>query len=66
MQAEGALVQEKGAKAAHLVLANNEPDAFGRPRLGGVGTWVAREIEEATDIESRVTVLGHVQRGGTP
>lgn len=64
--AEGALVQEKGAKEAHLVLANNEPDAFGRPRLGGVGTWVAREIEEATDIESRVTVLGHVQRGGTP
>jgi phosphofructokinase-like protein len=64
--AEGALVQEKGAKEAHLVLSNTEPDAFGRPRLGGVGSWVAREIEEATDIESRVTVLGHVQRGGTP
>ncbi len=64
--AEGALVQEQGAKEAHLVLANQQPDAFGRPRLGGVGPWVAHEIESTTGIESRVTVLGHVQRGGTP
>jgi ATP-dependent phosphofructokinase / diphosphate-dependent phosphofructokinase len=41
-------------------------DDFGRPRLGGVGAELAREIEERTGFESRVTVLGHVQRGGTP
>jgi ATP-dependent phosphofructokinase / diphosphate-dependent phosphofructokinase len=64
--AEGALIQEKGAKEAHLVLQNQEPDAFGRPRLGGIGPYVARQIEDATGIETRVTVLGHVQRGGTP
>lgn len=64
--AEGALIQEPDADEAHLVLTNNAPDAFGRPRLGGIGSHVARCIEEATGIESRVTVLGHVQRGGTP
>lgn len=64
--AEGALVQERGVAEAHLVVSNKAPDAFGRPRLGGVGAHVAREIEELTGIESRVTVLGHVQRGGTP
>ena len=35
-------------------------------RLGGVGMWLAGAIEEATGIESRATVLGHLQRGGTP
>lgn len=35
-------------------------------RLGGVGSKVADDIEDATGIESRVTVLGHLQRGGTP
>jgi 6-phosphofructokinase len=64
--AEGAMIQEPGVKEAHLVLSNQQPDAFGRPRLGGIGAHVARCIEDATGIESRVTVLGHVQRGGTP
>jgi len=41
-------------------------DQFGHVRLGGVGDALAREIEERTGFESRVTVLGHVQRGGTP
>src|SRR5205085_8386268 len=41
-------------------------DQFGHVRLGGVGDALAREIEERTGYESRVTVLGHVQRGGTP
>jgi 6-phosphofructokinase 1 len=41
-------------------------DEFGHVRLGGVGELVAREIEERTGYETRVTVLGHVQRGGTP
>ncbi len=41
-------------------------DAFGHVRLGGVGEQLAREIEERTGYETRVTVLGHVQRGGSP
>jgi 6-phosphofructokinase 1 len=41
-------------------------DAFGHVRLGGVGEILAREIEGRTGFETRVTVLGHVQRGGTP
>ena len=41
-------------------------DEFGHVRLGGVGELVAREIEQRTGFETRVTVLGHVQRGGTP
>jgi ATP-dependent phosphofructokinase / diphosphate-dependent phosphofructokinase len=41
-------------------------DLFGHVRLGGVGDVLAHEIEERTGYETRVTVLGHVQRGGTP
>ena len=41
-------------------------DQFGHVVLGGVGDALAREIEERTGFETRVTVLGHVQRGGTP
>jgi 6-phosphofructokinase 1 len=43
-----------------------ELDQFGHVRLGGVGEQLAREIEERTGYETRVTVLGHVQRGGSP
>ena len=41
-------------------------DAFGHVRLGGIGEWLAGEIEKATGKEARTTVLGHIQRGGTP
>ena len=41
-------------------------DAFGRPRLGGIGELIAPLIEERTGIETRATTLGHIQRGGTP
>lgn len=41
-------------------------DAFGHVRLGGVGDQLAREIEDRTGYETRVTVLGHIQRGGSP
>ena len=43
-----------------------ETDQFGHVKLGGVGGELAREIEERTGFETRVTVLGHVQRGGSP
>ena len=41
-------------------------DVYHRERLGGIGNILAREIEKGTGIESRVTVLGYVQRGGSP
>jgi 6-phosphofructokinase len=41
-------------------------DQFGHVRLGGVGDALAREVEQRTGYETRVTVLGHVQRGGSP
>jgi ATP-dependent phosphofructokinase / diphosphate-dependent phosphofructokinase len=41
-------------------------DEFGHVRLGGVGDALGREIETRTGYETRVTVLGHVQRGGSP
>jgi 6-phosphofructokinase 1 len=41
-------------------------DAFGHARLGGVGQMLAQEIERRTGKEARATVLGHIQRGGTP
>jgi len=46
--------------------ASERPDAFGHVRLGGVGNWLAGELEARTGYESRVTDLGHVQRGGSP
>jgi ATP-dependent phosphofructokinase / diphosphate-dependent phosphofructokinase len=50
-----------------LVAGEASPtDQFGHVRYGGVADTVAREIEERTGFETRVTVLGHVQRGGTP
>jgi phosphofructokinase-like protein len=41
-------------------------DAFGHARLGGIGVTLETELERRTGFESRVTILGHVQRGGTP
>jgi 6-phosphofructokinase 1 len=41
-------------------------DEFGHIRLGGIGQLIADEIEARTGIETRLTILGHVQRGGTP
>lgn len=41
-------------------------DEYGHVRLGGIANLVAAEIEKRTGFETRVTVLGHVQRGGTP
>jgi 6-phosphofructokinase 1 len=43
-----------------------EQDAFGHVRLGGIGQQLAAELERLTGFETRVTTLGHLQRGGTP
>src|SRR5258705_3841163 len=49
-----------------MVLHNQELDAFGHVRLGGIGQWLAQQLEEKTGKEARTVVLGHIQRGGTP
>ncbi|MBM3307458.1 MAG: 6-phosphofructokinase [Candidatus Eisenbacteria bacterium] len=51
---------------AGLVVTHGGTDAFGHVRLGGIGTKLARAIEKRTGYETRVSVLGYVQRGGTP
>lgn len=48
------------------VTLNEETDAFGHIRLGGIASWLAGKIEEKTGHETRSVVLGHLQRGGTP
>ena len=48
------------------VTASKRKDAFGHEQLGGIGQLLAQEIEKRCDFETRVTVLGHVQRGGSP
>ncbi|MGH9003700.1 MAG: ATP-dependent 6-phosphofructokinase, partial [Acidimicrobiia bacterium] len=59
--AEGALPKE-----GTLVTQEVEVDQFGHERLGGIGNMLQNEVEERTGFETRVTILGHVQRGGTP
>ncbi|MBI4430463.1 MAG: 6-phosphofructokinase [Candidatus Omnitrophica bacterium] len=48
------------------VTQTKEPDAFGHVRLGGVGERLASVLEKKTGFETRCTVLGHLQRGGSP
>jgi phosphofructokinase-like protein len=52
--------------AGTLEVASAELDQFGHPRLGGIAALLAPEIEARTGFETRVTILGHTQRGGTP
>ncbi len=59
--AEGAKFEE-GA----MVLQEKKLDEFGHVRLGGIGEELAQEVEKKTGYETRVSVLGHIQRGGTP
>jgi len=62
------VVVAEGAKPKEgtLELPPAEIDEFDHERLGGIGTVVARELEQLTHLECRVTILGHVLRGGTP
>jgi len=64
--AEGAIPSE-GALQTREGHGDEAPtDAFGHVRLGGIGVTLEGEIERRTGYETRVTILGHVQRGGTP
>jgi len=60
--AEGAVPKAGSA----MTLDTGGLDEFGHPRLGGIGTRLEGEIEQRTGYETRATVLGHVQRGGSP
>jgi phosphofructokinase-like protein len=60
---EGATPREGGAMTAR---GEADTDEFGHARLGGIGVGLAREVETLTGYETRATILGHVQRGGTP
>lgn len=53
-------------KAGQVVLKEEKLDSFGHVRLGGIAEILAQEIEDRTGFETRTTVLGHIQRGGTP
>ncbi|MER6248502.1 MULTISPECIES: 6-phosphofructokinase [Streptomyces] len=59
--AEGAVPKE-----GQMILKDRSVDEYGHVRLSGIGEWLAQEIERRTGTEARTTVLGHVQRGGTP
>lgn len=59
--AEGAKLQK-----GKLILQDQKKDAFGHVKLGGIGHRLASIIEQGTGFETRVTVLGHLLRGGTP
>jgi 6-phosphofructokinase 1 len=59
--AEGAIPKE-----GTMETVGGQTDAFGHVRLGGIGVRLEKEIEDRTGFETRATILGHVQRGGTP
>lgn len=62
------IVVAEGAKfkQGQIVVQEEKLDSFGHVRLGGIGQILCNLIEEKTGFETRVTVLGHIQRGGTP
>lgn len=62
------IVVAEGAqfKEGTLMLQDKKLDEFGHARLGGIGENLASEIEKRTGYETRVSVLGHIQRGGAP
>ena len=64
---EGALPEPgPDLESAKVTATPQTVDQFGHAQLGGIGAWLAREIERRTGYESRHTTLGHIQRGGSP
>ena len=63
---EGIKLPVEDKKEEGFILQSAKKDAFGHVMLGGVGSVLAKMIEKGTGFETRCTVLGHTQRGGTP
>ena len=59
--AEGAIPQD-----GDMITKDQTLDSFGHVKLSGIGQWLSEQIEEKTGREARVSVLGHIQRGGSP
>ena len=64
--AEGAQFEEVPGEDGVLILSDADKDPFGHVKLGGIGKLLADAIESKTGFETRYSVLGHIQRGGTP
>ena len=64
--AEGAKIASAADPQGELVVTDDTVNEFGHVRLGGIGSVLARAIEAETGFETRVAVLGHTLRGGTP
>ncbi len=64
--AEGARISETDKKEGEMILQDQKLDAFGHVRLGGIANVLAEIIEKKTGVETRATILGHIQRGGSP
>jgi len=60
------VVSEGATPRGEAVSGHQQTDAFGHARLGGIAVALEGEIERRTGYETRMTILGHVQRGGTP
>jgi len=62
------LVVAEGARldTGEKMILEKGCEGYAAERLGGIGNWVAQEIHRATGLETRCTVLGHLQRGGSP
>jgi ATP-dependent phosphofructokinase / diphosphate-dependent phosphofructokinase len=64
--AEGAKISASDKESAEFVLQDQKLDSFGHVRLGGIANTLAEIIENKTGVETRATILGHIQRGGSP
>ncbi|MDQ0766178.1 6-phosphofructokinase [Streptomyces canus] len=62
------VVAAEGAtpKEGQMILKDRSLDEYGHVHLSGIGEWLTQEISQRTGMDARTTVLGHVQRGGTP
>jgi len=59
--AEGAIPQD-----GDMITKDQTLDSFGHVKLSGIGEWLSEQIEEKTGREARISILGHIQRGGSP
>jgi phosphofructokinase-like protein len=64
--AEGAKFSKNDKDASTYILQDEKLDSFGHVKLGGIAYMLADIIEKKTGIETRATILGHIQRGGSP